>query len=73
MIMYAGGGNYKTRTRNPLKHIIALLSLGNFGESRSICLHQYFNLNFKHTISCNMGEISQLMYSGISPDLGDHP
>lgn len=71
IIMYSQGGNFKTRKSNILKHAFMVASLGNFGESRSICLHQYFNLNFNHTVSCNMGQISNLMYSGIIPDLGD--
>ena len=70
IFMYSSGGNYKTEI-STIKHVLTLASLGNFGESRSICLHQYFNLNFNHTVSCNMGEISSLMYSGIIPDLGD--
>ena len=71
IIMYSQGGNYKKQKGNFLKHFLAVASLGNFGESRSICLHQYFNLNFNHTVSCNMGQISTLQYSGIIPELPD--
>jgi hypothetical protein len=59
MIIYSQGNQYGS------SFFMEALSLGNIGEARSVCIHQFLGISREEKLSCNVGVMTGVKKYGI--------